>query len=180
MRALHVPTLMECEESPVEFFKALGVYQIHSSSVSFEPRAHQSEVMNKAKAGKSLFISKPRQVGMTASLVMYALWKAIFRPGTQILFVTARSSQLPLKSIYQTFLNSKIPYINKIAKLIKIHRKDLVAFENGSSIHLASSRSFVSALSGARGAACGPSSSSASSSGCTVNQKHTKCPKQSC
>lgn len=148
MAKLHAPTLMECEESPVEFFKALGVYQIHSKSVSYDPYSHQCEIMNKAKTGKDLYVSKPRQVGMTASLAMYALWKAVFRPGTKILFMTYSSSQAPFDELYNSFARSKIPYINKIANLIVVQNQSQIEFSNGSTIYFGNSKGYGATLCG--------------------------------
>lgn len=140
MALLHTPTLAAIQESPVDFFKAVGVYQGHNG-VAYEPRKHQVKILDKLRSGKNCYISKPRLAGLTSTLLMYAFWKAIFRSQTNVLFMTISNSMsnIARHNIEHALLHSGVRFLRDINNSILGYTETGVNFKNGSSINFVSS-----------------------------------------
>lgn len=131
--------LVECSSDPSKFFEILGVYHVPSNSIIRKPRLYQEDFLKKAGLGKNIFISKPRQVGLTSVLTMYAIWFAFFNTNKKILLVSDNpTSPLRLQRITRV-LDDSNPIISFISSEISSLRDGSLNFRNGSEIKSVSS-----------------------------------------
>lgn len=137
------PTFVAAQEDPVEFFRAVGVNQPQRGKVAYEPRDLQIKILKKLQSGKNCYISKPRQVGLTSTLLIYAFWKALFRNNTHVLFITLRgdAANHARQNIENNFIKSKIKAIRDIRSFILTYTSTGVEFKNGSSVEFVSASS---------------------------------------
>ena len=129
-----VEDLIECKKNPVSFFRHLHRGARHSRRGPKNPWLHQEHILNLATTGQDLFISKPRQVGLSSSLMMYALWFAFSKPNKTVVFVNFKGVGLFKEETIKSLLDDSDPVLRAVSSEVSSLKDGHISFRNGSRV----------------------------------------------
>jgi len=116
-RAFYQKEIEKCAESSIYFLKTYGhIIDANEGVFPFDLWEHQKSSLNIFTSHRLIIILKARQIGMTWLMAGYALWKALFNEGANVILLSKNETAAGEMLGYIRFIHSKLPVFLKVSK----------------------------------------------------------------
>jgi hypothetical protein len=125
-----VHDLVLCSKSVHAFVQRCSIAHPMKGSIAFEPYVFQDVALHHVGAHRLSIILKSRQMGISTTIALYALWVAMFERDQTIVFAPTRlSAGMDLLDRIRFAIDALPPYLRPT---LTVRNKTTLEFDNGS------------------------------------------------